>query len=112
MNNLKATKRESVTPGDTNKLRQKGLIPAILYGGKDPNAKISIDKKSVKNILDSDSFLAHEIRVAKINAQLLDGILPLLMCLRVHTYIKNPLYVCLTMHQICENTTIYIFLII
>ena len=58
MNNLKATKRESVTPGDTNKLRQKGLIPAILYGGKDPNAKISIDKKSIKNILDSDSFLS------------------------------------------------------
>ena len=58
MNNLKATKRESVTSGDTNKLRERGFIPAILYGGKDPNAKISIDKKSVKGILNSESFLS------------------------------------------------------
>ena len=58
MNNLKATKRETVTSGQLNKLRDSGSIPAILYGGKDPNAKISIDKKILKNILNSESFLS------------------------------------------------------
>ena len=45
MNNLKAINRETKTSGDINKLRSEGFIPAILYGGKDPNAKISIEKK-------------------------------------------------------------------
>ena len=58
MNNIKATKRDTVTAGQLNKLREGGSIPAILYGGKDPNAKISIDKKLVKNILNSESFLS------------------------------------------------------
>jgi len=58
MNNLKATKRETVTTGQLNKLRESGFIPAILYGGKDPNARISVEKKLVKNILSSDSFLS------------------------------------------------------
>ena len=58
MNNLKATKREKTSSGYTNKLRAEGLIPAILYGGKDPNSKISVEKKSVKNIIKSDSFLS------------------------------------------------------
>ena len=61
MNNLKATKRETVTSGQLNKLRDSGLIPGILYGGKDPNAKISIDKKLIKNILNSESFLSSVI---------------------------------------------------
>ncbi len=58
MNNLKATKRETVTTGQLNKLRESGFIPAILYGGKDPNANISVDKKLIKNILNSESFLS------------------------------------------------------
>ena len=58
MNNLKAIKRETDTSGQLNKLRESGFIPAILYGGKDPNAKISVEKKLVKNILNSESFLS------------------------------------------------------
>jgi large subunit ribosomal protein L25 len=58
MNNLKAIKRETVTAGQLNKLRESGFIPAILYGGKDPNTKISIEKKNIKNVLNSDSFLS------------------------------------------------------
>ena len=58
MNNLKAIKRENTTSGQINKLRSEGLIPAIIYGGKDSNTKISIEKKSIKNILNSDSFLS------------------------------------------------------
>ena len=63
MNNLKATIRESVSSGETNKLRQKGFIPAILYGGKDPNTKISIEKKLIKHILNSDSFLSRVVEL-------------------------------------------------
>ena len=58
MNNLKAIKRETVTSGQLNKLRMSGFIPAILYGGKDPNTSISVEKKLVKNILNSESFLS------------------------------------------------------
>ena len=58
MNNLKATKRETATSGQLNKLRDSGYIPGIIYGGKDPNAKISIEKKLIKNILNSESFLS------------------------------------------------------
>ena len=58
MNNLKAIKRETATNGQLKKLRESGFVPAILYGGKDPNAKISIEKKLIKNILNSDSFLS------------------------------------------------------
>ena len=58
MSNLKAIKRENTSSGSNNKLRSKGLIPAILYGGKDPNQKISIEKKSVRDIIKSDNFLS------------------------------------------------------
>ena len=58
MSNLKAIKRESKTSGSTNKLRASGLIPAILYGGKNPNQKISINKKDVRDIINSDNFLS------------------------------------------------------
>ena len=58
MSNLKAIKRESTSAGSTNKLRNSGFIPAILYGGKDPNQKISIEKKDVREIINSDNFLS------------------------------------------------------
>ena len=58
MSNLKAIKRDSSSSGSTNKLRSNGLIPAILYGGKDPNQKISIEKKAVKDVINSDNFLS------------------------------------------------------
>ena len=45
MSNLKATKRENLSSGSNNKLRAKGFIPAILYGGKDQNQNISVSKK-------------------------------------------------------------------
>ena len=44
-NNLKALKRETKTTKQVNELRSKGFIPAILYGGKSPNLKISVEEK-------------------------------------------------------------------
>ena len=58
MSNLKAIKRESTSSGATNKLRSSGFIPAILYGGKNPNQKISIEKKAVRDIINSENFLS------------------------------------------------------
>tara|TARA_Y100000817_G_scaffold297379_1_gene273655 strand:- start:176 stop:955 length:780 start_codon:yes stop_codon:yes gene_type:complete len=57
-NNLKAIKRETKTTGDIKGLRSKGFIPAILYGGKSPNLKLSIEEKSFNNIFDSETFLS------------------------------------------------------
>ena len=58
MSNLKAIKRENTSSGSNNKLRSEGLIPAILYGGKDANQNISIQKKEIKNLVNSDTFLS------------------------------------------------------
>ena len=58
MSNLKAIKRENTSSASTNKLRTEGFIPAILYGGKNPNQNISIEKKDIKNIINSDTFLS------------------------------------------------------
>ena len=58
MSNLKAIIRETASTGSINKLRETGFIPAILYGGKDPNQKISIEKKAIRDIINSDSFLS------------------------------------------------------
>ena len=58
MSNIKAIKRENTSSGSNNKLRSKGLIPAILYGGKEANQNISIEKKDLKNLIDSETFLS------------------------------------------------------
>ena len=58
MTDLKAIKRENTSSGSNNKLRASGLVPAILYGGKDTNQNISVEKKAIKNIVNSDTFLS------------------------------------------------------
>ncbi len=58
MSYLKAIKRESTSTGSNNKLRSEGLIPAILYGGKDANLNLSIQKKEISSLINSDTFLS------------------------------------------------------
>ena len=58
MSDLKALKREKLTSGSNNKLRAEGFIPAILYGGKNPNQNISVSKKELSSIINSDTFLS------------------------------------------------------
>ena len=58
MSNLKAIKRDKNSSGSNNKLRAQGFIPAILYGGKNPNQNISVEKKAVKTIIGSETFLS------------------------------------------------------
>ncbi len=63
MSNLKATKRENLTAGSNNKLRAKGMIPAILYGGKDPNQNITVSKKDISTIINSETFLSKVLEI-------------------------------------------------
>ncbi len=58
MSNLKAIKRENTSSGSNNKLRSQGLIPAILYGGKESNQNISVNKKEIQSLVYSDTFLS------------------------------------------------------
>ena len=58
MNNLKAIKRENTSSGSNNKLRSEGLIPAVLYGCNYVKQNISIQKKEIKNLINSDTFLS------------------------------------------------------
>tara|TARA_Y200000002_G_scaffold335906_1_gene303732 strand:- start:596 stop:1348 length:753 start_codon:yes stop_codon:yes gene_type:complete len=63
MSNLKAIKRENTSSGSNNKLRLEGFIPAILYGGKDANQNISIPKKEIKPLINSDTFLSKVLEI-------------------------------------------------
>ena len=63
INNLKAAKRETKTKGELNSLRTKGFIPAVLYGGKSPNLKLSIEEKFIKDVLKSENFLSTVINL-------------------------------------------------
>ena len=58
MNILKAIKRNSTTTGQVNKLRSDGFIPAILYGGKKSNLKISIKKLHLQNFIKTETFMS------------------------------------------------------
>ena len=58
MATLNAKKRETKTSGDINKLRLDGFVPGILYGGSEQNKKISLNKNSIKNLIDSDNFFS------------------------------------------------------
>ena len=58
MATLNAKKRETKTTGDLNKLRVDGFVPGILYGGSEQNKKISLNKNSIKNLIDSENFFS------------------------------------------------------
>ena len=58
MNSLEASIRNTKTKGELNSLRDSGSVPAIIYGGKDQNEKITISKKTLKSLIESDNFLS------------------------------------------------------
>ena len=61
MNSLEASIRNTKSRGEINSLRQKGEVPAIIYGGKEENQKISLSKKQVKYLIDQENFLSNII---------------------------------------------------
>ena len=58
MNSLEANIRENSTKGQLNAIRSNGNVPAIIYGGKDQNQKVSISKKLLKALIEKENFLS------------------------------------------------------
>ena len=61
MNSLDANIRDNKTKGQLNAIRSSGSVPAIIYGGKDDNQKISISKKLLKTLIEKENFLSNII---------------------------------------------------
>ena len=61
MNSLEANIRENKTKGQLNIIRANGDVPAIIYGGKEENQKISISKKLLKTLIEKENFLSNII---------------------------------------------------
>tara|TARA_Y100001970_G_scaffold224369_1_gene276519 strand:+ start:1033 stop:1773 length:741 start_codon:yes stop_codon:yes gene_type:complete len=66
MSNLEANLRSETSKGSNNILRKQGMIPGIVYGGKEKNELISISKKHLKTLLDQENFLSNVLKI-KIN---------------------------------------------
>ena len=63
MSTIQATIRETKTKGQVNDLRSKGNVPGIVYGGEQPNEKISITTKELKNLINKENFLSSVISI-------------------------------------------------
>ena len=61
MNSLEANIRNNSTKGQLSAIRNSGNVPAIIYGGKDENQKISISKKLLKVLIEKQNFLSNII---------------------------------------------------
>ena len=61
MNSLDASIRDNKTKGQLNSIRENGAVPAIIYGGKDENQKITISKKLLKTLIEKENFLSNII---------------------------------------------------
>ena len=63
MNSLEASIRENTTKGQLNNIKNNGYVPAIIYGGKEDNQKISISKKLLKILIEKENFLSSIIQL-------------------------------------------------
>jgi len=64
MNSLEANIRNNSTKGQLNTVRKNGNVPAIIYGGKDQNQKVSISKKLLKVLIEKENFLSSIITLS------------------------------------------------
>ncbi len=58
MNSLEANIRNNTSKGQLNTIRNSGNVPAIIYGGKDQNQKVSISKKLLKTLIEKENFFS------------------------------------------------------
>ena len=63
MNSIDASLRLTNTKGQLSILRKQGSIPAIIYGGKEENQKISLSKKQIKFLIEKENFLSNIINL-------------------------------------------------
>ena len=64
MISLDATVRDNTTKGQLSSIRDGGNVPAIIYGGKGENEKISISKKILKATIEKENFLSNIISIS------------------------------------------------
>ena len=64
MISLEANIRTDKTKGQLNAIRNSGNVPAIIYGGKNENQKISISKKLLKTLIQKENFLSNIITLS------------------------------------------------
>ena len=64
MISLNATLRNNKTKGQLSAIRNSGNVPAIIYGGKEKNEKISISKKVLKSTIEKENFLSNIITLS------------------------------------------------
>ena len=64
MISLDAITRNNKTKGELSSLRKDGNVPAIIYGGKEDNEKISISKKLLKSTIEKENFLSNIITLS------------------------------------------------
>ena len=63
MNSIDAKLRYTKTKGQLSDLRNQGKVPAIIYGGKDANTKISLPKKQINNLIEKENFSSDVITI-------------------------------------------------
>ena len=68
MNSLEANIRDNSTKGQLNAVRKNGNVPAVIYGGKDQNQKVSISKKLLKILIEKENFLSNIVTL-KVNGK-------------------------------------------
>ena len=68
MISLNANTRDNKTKGELSAIRNSGSVPAVIYGGKEENEKISISKKLLKSTIEKENFLSN-IVVLKVNGK-------------------------------------------
>jgi len=61
MNSLEANTRTTKSKGDVRSLRLSGNIPGIVYGGTEKNQKVTVLKKTLKSLIEKESFLSNII---------------------------------------------------
>lgn len=63
-----ANTRNNKTKGELSAIRDGGSVPAIIYGGKNENEKVSISKKILKSTIEKENFLSNIITL-KLNGK-------------------------------------------
>ena len=64
MISLEAVTRNNKSKGELSAIRNSGNVPAVVYGGKEENEKISISKKLLKSTIEKENFLSNIITLS------------------------------------------------
>ena len=58
-----AKKRDRAGKGGARSSRRDGLIPAVIYGDKQPPLMIAVDPKSVERVMHREGFFNHQLQI-------------------------------------------------